>query len=352
MLLSPYNRVNLTAMERVNIALLGAGTVGQAFYQLVLEHRDRLAALNLEVGFSGVIVRDTQRPRPPIPASLLSSDTSQLPPDTDSVVEVMGGTGLVGDRVLEALEQDIPVITANKALLAERWEQLWPHADEGLLFYEASVMAGVPVVGALAGTLQGSQVQEIHAVLNGTTNYILGRLEAGVSYSEALGEAQAKGYAEADPSLDVDGFDAAHKLTVLARLAADPAFAWERVKSQTRGIAQLTPHHLEEARRNGQTIYLLASLYGQDGEWQARVRPVRVPLGHPLTQAARHRNALVYRGDGVGELLFSGAGAGGRATASGVLGDLYQLLQGNAGHIPVSTPVKAGQGPLETFEEV
>lgn len=339
-------------MERLNIALLGAGTVGQAFYQLVLDHRDRLAANNLEIGFSGVMVRDTQRSRPPIPASLLSNQTNQLPPDTDIVVEVMGGTGVAGDRVLEALEQDIPVITANKALLAERWDELWPYADDGLLFYEASVMAGVPVVGSLAHTLQGSKVQEIHAVLNGTTNYILGRLEAGIGYPEALAEAQARGYAEADPALDVEGLDAAHKLTVLARLAADPGFAWERVRASTRGITQLTPQHLEDARRDGQTVYLLASLFGQQGQWEARVRPVRVPLSHPLTQAARQRNALVYRGDGVGELLFSGAGAGGKATASAVLGDLYQLLQGNAGHLPISTPVAAPAAPLETFTEV
>lgn len=339
-------------MERVNIALLGAGTVGGAFARLVQQHRERLAGLGLEVGFSKVLVRDTSKVRAGIPPEKLTDQPENLLGDADVLVEVMGGTGLAQRLVLEALEQGIPVITANKALLAEAWDELRPYADDGLLYYEASVMAATPVVAAIAGVLWGSNLLELHAILNGTTNYILNRLEGGTSYAEALAEAQAKGYAEADPTLDVEGFDAAHKLTVLARLCLDPDYPWEKVRANTRGITHLTPRDLEAARQQGQTVRLVGSLYPEGGEWKAAVRPVRLPLEHPLARAGSARNGLVFRGDACGELVFSGAGAGGAATASAVLGDLYQLLMGVPGHAPISAKAPVPDYPAERLEEV
>jgi homoserine dehydrogenase len=264
----------------------------------------------------------------------------------------MGGTGLAQKLVRGALEQGIPVITANKALLAEAWGELRPYADDGLLYYEASVMAATPVVAALSGVLWGSRLLELHAILNGTTNYILNRLEQGTPYATALAEAQAKGYAEADPTLDVEGFDAAHKLTVLARLCADPDYSWDKVRANTRGITHLTPGDLESARQRGQTVRLVGSLYPEGGEWKAAVRPVRLPLEHPLARAGSARNGLVFRGDACGELVFSGAGAGGAATASAVLGDLYQLLMGVPGHAPISSITPVPDHPAERLEEV
>lgn len=339
-------------MDTVNVALLGAGTVGSAFYRLVQAHQSRLRSLDVEVAFAGVMVRDLSKPRLGIPESLLRNNPAGLLEQADVLVEAMGGTDLAGGLVLEALEQGIPVITANKALLAERWSELLPYAEEGLLYYEASVMAGVPVIAALSGALWGNRVQEVHAVLNGTTNYILGRLEEGATYAQALAEAQAKGYAEADPTLDVGGFDAAHKLTVLARLTADPQMPWETVKANTTGITHLSPELLKAALAEGQRVFLVGSLYGQNGQWQAKVRPVKLPLSHPIAQVGRGKGVMVFRGDAVGELVFSGAGAGGEATASGMLGDFYQMLMGFPGHTPIPDASPAPQAPLEALPEV
>ncbi|MER3489316.1 MAG: homoserine dehydrogenase [Meiothermus sp.] len=339
-------------MERVNIALLGAGTVGGAFARLLGQHRERLAGLGLEVGLAKVLVRDTAKARAGIPPQRLTDQPEGLLDDADVLVEAMGGTGLAKRLVLQALGAGIPVITANKALLAEAWGELRPYADDGLLYYEASVMAATPVVAALSGVLWGSHLLELHAILNGTTNYILNRLEEGTSYAEALAEAQAKGYAEADPTLDVEGLDAAHKLTVLARLCLDPDYPWERVRANTRGITHLTPADLEAAREQGQTVRLVGSLYPENGEWKAAVRPVRLPLEHPLARAGSARNGLVLRGEACGELVFSGAGAGGAATASAVLGDLYQLLMGVPGPAPISSLTPVPDRPAERFEEV
>jgi len=339
-------------MERVNIALLGAGTVGSAFARLVAQQRERLAGLGIEVELGKVLVRDPSKVRQGIPPEKLTDQPEHLLDEADVLVEVMGGTSLAKKLVLDALEQGIPVITANKALLAEAWGELRPYADDGLLYYEASVMAATPVVSALSGVLWGSHLLELHAILNGTTNYILNRLEGGATYAEALAEAQAKGYAEADPTLDVEGLDAAHKLTVLARLCADPDYPWEEVRAHTRGITHLTPTDLENARQQGQTIRLVGSLYPENGRWKAVVRPVRLPLEHPLARAGSARNGLVLRGDACGELVFMGAGAGGAATASAVLGDLYQLLMGVPGHAPISAKAPVPDYPAERLEEV
>ncbi|RIH83869.1 Homoserine dehydrogenase [Calidithermus terrae] len=337
-------------METVRIALLGAGTVGSSLVELLEAHRARLEAFGYRAELVSVLVRDAGKPRPGIPAHLLTADPGALA-EADVLIEVMGGTERAGDLVLRALEAGTPVITANKALLAERWGELRGYAEAGLLYYEASVMAGTPVIGALQ-SLWGNRLLELHAILNGTCNYILNRLEAGVPYAQALEEAQAKGYAEADPTLDVGGFDAAHKLTVLARLTADPGFAWEGVKANTRGIEALTPERLGEARAGGQVIRLVGSLFPQDGRWVGKVRPVRLPASHPLALMGSARNALVCRTQEAGELVFSGAGAGGHVTASAVLGDLYRLVAGQPGHLPIPAPLPVPQVQVEALDEV
>lgn len=320
-------------MKAFRIALLGGGTVGGSFYTLVQAQRERFSALGFEVGFTGVLVRRPEKPRP-IPKALLRQEPMDLL-EAEAVVEAMGGVEAPFRLLRPALEAGIPVITANKALLAERWEALRPFAEKGLLYYEASVMAGTPSLAALEA-LRGSRPLELHALLNGTTLYLLDEMEKGKPYEEALKEAQAKGYAEADPSLDVLGTDAAHKLTLLARLLVDPGFPFSWVR--TKGITHLTPDTLKEARRRGLRIRLVGSLFPQAGRWRAEVRPVALPLDHPLAET-KGQNALLFLSRELGEVFLRGPGAGGEATAAGLLSDLFRLLQGTPGHKPLPHPI-------------
>jgi len=199
------------------------------------------------------------------------------------------------------------------------------------------VMAGTPVIGPVSGALRGSAPHEIHAVLNGTCSYVLSRLEQGSSYAAALSEAQRLGYAEADPALDVSGIDAAHKLTVLARLAVDPELTWEHVRERTHGIELLTPGIVHEAMEDGGRLQLVGSIVPAQEGWTARVRPVYLPVGHPLAGGDEVQASLVYRGAG-GEVLIAGPGAGGVQTASAVLGDVLAAAGGRPGPAPLDRP--------------
>ena len=310
------------------IGLLGAGTVGSAFLEL-LEGREDVAA---EV--SRVLVRDPEKPRRVARDRLCTDPEEAL--RADIVVELMGGTGLAGDLMLRALSQGKRVVTANKAVLAERWDEFVPFLAEGRLYFEAAVMAGTPAVGPLTTVLRGSKPLELHAILNGTCNYILGALEGGADYHEALAEAQRLGYAEPDPSLDVEGIDAAHKLTLLARLVFDPQISWDAVRADTHGIRELTPALVMEAMEDGGRIRLVGSVYPEAGRWHVSVRPVYLPATHALAGAASNRNGLVFRGDAVGEVMIAGAGAGAASTASAVLADLIGALAGRPGPAPLS----------------
>ena len=308
----------------MNIGLLGAGTVGVAVAELLASHE-------IDATLSKVLVRDVNKARAPIPNNLLTTDPDEVLETADLLIEVMGGTGLAGDLTLAALRQGKPVVTANKAVLAERWDELRPFLEQGKLYFEAAVMAGTPVIGPLTGALRGSRPVELHAILNGTCSYILAELEKGFAFEAALLEAQTLGYAEADPKLDVGGFDAAHKLNVLARLVFDPEATWASVKAATKGIESLTPETMRKARELGGRVRLLGSVYPENGAWCATVRPVFLPNAHPLATAANGRNALYFRGDAVGEVLITGAGAGGMPTASGVVSDLLAALEGRPG---------------------
>ncbi len=302
------------------IGLLGAGTVGSGLCDL-------FEGAGLEAVISKVLVRDPDKARPGcVPHAALTTDADAVLEDSDVIVELLGGTDYAGELMLRALTAGKRVVTANKAVLAEKWNEFKPFIETGKLYFEAAVMAGTPAVAPLSGVLRGSRPLELHAILNGTCNYILGELEGGADFEDALKEAQDLGYAEADPSTDVDGFDAAHKLTILGRLAFDPDFSWERVRAHTHGIRHLTPAIVKEAMEDGGRLRLVGSIYPEDGFWRGTVRPVYLPPEHPLAGSASNRNGLLFRGDAVGEVLITGAGAGAAPTASAVLADLIDAL--------------------------
>ncbi len=297
--------------------------MGTAFAELL--QRDDVKA---ELG--KVLVRDTQKARGVIPTDKLASNADEVL-QADIVVELVGGTGLAGDLMLRALEDGKRVVTANKAVLAERWSEFKPYLEKGTLYFEAAVMAGTPVIGPLTNALRGSKPLEIHALLNGTCNYILSEMEVGKDFHTALAEAQQLGYAEADPTLDIEGIDAAHKLTLLARLAVLPDLSWEEVKIRTVGISHLTHAHITEAMEDGGRVRLVGSVYPKDGAWCVEVRPAYLAASHPLAGSASNRNGLLFKGDAVGEVLITGAGAGAEPTASAVLADVISAAEERPG---------------------
>ncbi len=315
--------MNQASSAPVRVGLLGLGTVGTALADLLRFRSDLI--------LERALVRDASKPRRIVrPDEVVTTDLDEVLDRSDVVVELMGGVDRAYAAVDAALARGRPVVTANKALLAERWDDLAPAMRDGRLHFEASVMAGAPVIGAVAGSLRGNAPIEIHAVLNGTCGFVLSRLEQGVPYAAAVAEAQRLGYAEADPTLDVSGLDAAHKLFVIGRLAVDPQLSWAALRDATRGIERLTPGIVQEAMEDGGRVQLVGSIVPADGRWHATVRPVYLPAGHPLALGEETRASMIYRGAG-GEAFLAGPGAGGIETASAVLGDLLAAAAGRPG---------------------
>jgi len=314
--------------DTVRVGVLGAGSVGAALLRLLARH-PRLAV-------TAVLVRDPERPRdlgarPP----RLTTDPEEALADADIVVELLGGIELPTRLMAAAAARGARLVTANKAALAERWATWRPWVEAGRVGFEAAVMAGTPAVGPLAGALRGSRMRSLEAVLSGTCAFLIGELERGVAFADALAEAQRLGFAEADPSLDVDGWDAAHKVTVLARLAVDPDLAWSAVRPHVRGVRHLTPDAVRAARAAGRRMRLVAFVEPDGaGGWRVGVEPRAVAADHPLAFLADGRNALVYRGDAVGEVWIAGPGAGAEVTASAVLADVLQAARGERGPSP------------------
>ncbi|ABF44912.1 homoserine dehydrogenase [Deinococcus geothermalis] len=319
-------------MRTVTVGLLGCGTVGQNILHLLKRRQGIFDDLGVRIEVTGVLVRDASKTRDVPPGTPLTCDPAFLQ-ESSVVIEVLGGIEGPLALLLPYLRSGRPVITANKALLAECWDELREHALAGRLYYEASVMAGTPVIGPMSTVLRASTFTRLQAVLNGTCNYILTQMEGGKTYAQALAEAQALGYAEDPPTLDVGGFDSAHKLTVLARFCADGDFPYSAV--QVQGIEDVTLEDVAAARAAGERIKLVAELCQGEGGWQASVAPRRLPATHPLCNEGASRNALVYEGEECGSLIFAGGGAGGMVTASAMVGDLLDWLIGFPGHVPL-----------------
>ena len=334
----------------VGIGLLGCGTVGGALVGLLNSEADVIAArtgMRLEV--RRVAVRDLDAARRRVPSldpDVFTTDAVAVvaDPTVQVVVEVMGGVDEARSLVLAALDAHKPVVTANKALLASHGPELHAAAAAANvdLLFEAAVAGGIPLVRPLRESLLGEPIRRIMGIVNGTTNYILTRMtEEGASYDEALADAQRLGYAEADPSADVGGADAAAKAAILATLAFGVEVHLDEV--HTEGIEGISASDIAFASANGQVIKLLAIAEAVgEGRVAVRVHPALVPRDHPLASVRLSFNAVFVEGDAVGLLMFYGPGAGGGPTASAVLGDLIDAAanrrQGSSARLGVLVP--------------
>lgn len=322
-------------MQPLGIALLGCGTVGSGVLRLLLEQPQRLARrAGRPLQLRRVIVRDQGRPRVvSIPRELLSTELAKAldDPTVDVVVEVVGGTSWARTAVLGALAAGKDVVTANKALLALHGGEIFDAARQHgrAIAFEGSVAGGIPIITALSQSLSANQILALQGIVNGTSNFILSSMtDQGRSYADALAEAQHLGYAEADPTLDVDGTDAAQKLAILAHLAFGVIVPVERI--ERRGIAGLQQADLRYAHELGYTIKLLAEAWLHDRRLALHVSPVLLQHRSPLAQVRGAFNAVRVVGDAVGDTLFYGQGAGQMPTASAVVADLIDVATGRA----------------------
>ena len=325
-----------TDSKPLRVALLGCGVVGSQVVRLIHDQAaDLTARVGAPVELVGVAVRrpDLQRGAD-VPAELFTSDAHGLVTrgDVDVVVEVIGGIEPARSLILAALEHGASVVTANKALLAEDGATLFRAAEKAGrdLYYEASVAGAIPILRPLRESLAGDRVTRVLGIVNGTTNFILDRMDsAGSGFAEALEEAQALGYAEADPTADVEGFDAAAKAAILASLAFHTRVTAADVHRE--GIAEVTASDVASAREMGSVVKLLSIcelVEGPDGPAvAARVHPAMIPRDHPLASVREAYNAVFVESDAAGQLMFYGPGAGGAPTASAVLGDLVTVAR-------------------------
>ena len=322
--------------RNLRIAILGGGSVGAQVASLLLEHGDELASrAGAGLELIGVAVRNPEAKRTPaIPAELLTTDAASLILGADIVIELMGGLEPARTLLLEAINSGADVITANKALLATHGPELFDAAEQvgAQLYYEAAVGGAIPIIRPLRDSLAGDRVKRILGIVNGTTNYILDLMEReGSTLENALAQATELGYAEADPTADIEGYDAAQKVAILASLAFHTNVPLDAVYRE--GITAVTIEQVESARKAGYVVKLLAicervtnAATGEDGV-SARVYPALIPAAHPLAAVHGANNAVFIEAEAAGDLMFYGAGAGGLQTASAVLGDLVSAAR-------------------------
>jgi len=321
------------------LGFLGMGTVGAGAANILLDPIDRHPLLR-EVKIEAVGVRSLTKPRAVnLPPAVFTTDLESVAtrPDLDAVVEVMGGIDPAKDLILKAIAAGKHVITANKALLALHGREIFTAAEaKGVrVLLEAAVCGGIPVIQTLKQGLGGNRLTSVMGIVNGTTNYILTRMmEEGLGFEEALAEAQDLGYAEADPTADVDGHDAADKIAILASLAFGDRIDIQQVPRE--GIRGVTALDMECAARLGYTVKLLAIAQRVGSQVAVRVHPTLVPLSHLLATVTGVTNAVMVEGEPIGRLFFSGPGAGAGATASAVVGDI----------LTVAAAVRESQGML------
>ena len=326
-------------MEKVRIGFLGCGNIGCGVYRLLGQQRAQMEE-NEGVSFDvrRILVRSAGKQRgADIPAQLLTECAEDVLGDPEIVIvmEFMGGEQPAAAYMLRALAAGKTVVTANKMALATHWDELVRAAREhgAGLYFEASVCGAIPIVRAMSDSLQANRISSVAGIINGTTNYILSQMSSeGASYAQALSEAQRLGLAEPDPTADVEGFDAAYKLSILSSLAFHRHVPVEAVFRE--GISGVTPQDVQFGREFGLTLKLLAIAKEENGTIQARVHPAFVPNAHPLASVGGAFNAVYVNGHACGEMMFYGRGAGDMPTASALVSDLLVAARAKAHRLP------------------
>ncbi len=317
--------------EKISAALLGAGTVGGGVYRLLKKRKDEMPfKIQAELEISRVLVRNPGKKREGIPQEILTDDWEEIlkEPKIRIVIELMGGIEPARTYILQALEAGKHVVTANKDLMAAHGRELMDaaqrhHCD---LQFEAAVGGGIPIIRPLKECLAGNEITEVMGIVNGTTNYILTRMtEDGMDFAEALKKAQELGFAEADPTSDIEGLDAGRKMAILASIAFHSRVTFQDV--DVKGITKITAKDIQYAKEFGYTLKLLGVARNTDGEMEVGVFPMMIPSGHPLAHVKDAFNAVFVHGDAVDDAMFQGKGAGEMPTASAVMGDLIAVAR-------------------------
>ncbi len=350
-------------MKTVHVGLLGFGTVGAGVARVLTESADLLAArtgVDLHLKYVADIDLETDR-GVPLADGILIPDARRVveDPEVDIVLEMIGGEGIAKELMLKAIENGKAVVTANKALLAKHGGEVFQAADtRGVdLAFEASVGGCMPVIKTLRESLVGNRINAMSGILNGTCNYILSRItEEGLSFKAALAQAQEAGFAEADPTLDVEGFDTAHKLAIVTALAYGTAVDFDDIYIE--GISSVTPLDIDFARQFGYRIKLLAISKNHGDRVEARVHPTMLPEDNLLSTISGSLNAFSISGDAVGDVMLYGHGAGMMPTASAVVGDIVDIARNLAACQPRRVPLlsyqpgRIGRLPIVPMEDI
>lgn len=319
-------------MKTIKVGMLGFGNVGTGTYQTLEMNRELIEKhVGASVEISKILVNDVTKPRQVVtPNGVLTDNVADIidNPEIDIVAEVLGGIEPASEYMLKALNNGKHVVTANKAAVAANYDKLFKAAaDNGVsLRPEACVAGGIPILNAITTVLGANKFDEILGILNGTTNYILTQMtDNGLDYADVLKDAQAKGFAEADPTADVEGIDAANKLSIMIALAFGHYVHPDDIP--TEGISKITKADIDKATAEGCKIKLIASAKNEDGKLTYSVKPVALPVDHPLASVSNEFNAVFVKGNAVGELMFYGKGAGPLPTGSAVMGDILMAAK-------------------------
>ena len=321
-------------MKKVKIALLGLGNVGRGVWMILNSNKEEIMKrCGYEVEVAKVLVRDKNKPRGvEIPNELVTTDFNEILEDDSIkiVVEVMGGIDPAREYMIKCMDKKKHIVTANKMLLATGGDELFEKADEeGIMFnYEASVAGGIPIIRGIDESLTANKIETLYGIVNGTTNYILSKMELeDADFDEALREAQEKGYAEADPTSDIEGYDAQYKLAILASLAFGSKIDVENVYRE--GITKIEAVDMKYAKEFKMGIKLLAIAKEINGKIELRVHPTMIPKKHPLANVYDSYNAVFIKGNAVGDLMFYGKGAGDLPTGSAIVSDIVSIVRSN-----------------------
>ncbi len=321
-------------MKKVRIAILGLGNVGQGVWKILNTNKNEIMMkCGCEIEVAKILVRDASKPRGvEVPGEIITTDADDIFEDDSIkiVIELMGGAEPARDYMLRAIKRKKHVVTANKLVLATQGEELFRAAEEEevLFYYEASVGGGIPIIREINESLTANKIEKLVGIINGTTNYILTKMtREGMDFADALKEAQEKGYAEADPTSDIEGFDAAYKLAIMASLSFGTKVDVASIYRE--GISNVKAVDIAYADKLGYVIKLLAVGKEADNKLELRVHPAMVPKHHPIANVNDSFNAIFIKGNAVGDLMLYGRGAGDLPTGSAVIGDIISILRNN-----------------------